>query len=151
MQVVFTQNHGSSRADDIKTVKPGYARYLLRYGVADIATPDLVEAAEKRQEERRIALAAEQEKMREVAQGLSEIVLEFTEKANEEGHLFGSVAEVAIAEQLSEKAKIEITKDQVRLGGHLKEVGEHSVKIQLVDGVAAQVKVVVTAEGGEEA
>lgn len=146
MLVVFSQNHGSSKTDAVKEVKSGYGRYLLRYGMAEVATPELAAEAEKRQEERKIALAAEQAKMKEVAAGLAAIVLEFAEKANAEGHLFGSVTEAHVAEQLSAKSKMEIAKDQVKMDSHIKHVGEHEVKVQLTDGVHAKVTVVVTSQ-----
>lgn len=144
MQVIFTQNHGSSRVDDVKNARPGYIRYLFRYGKATVATPEMVAEAESRAGERKKQIEAAQADARKVASLLSEIVLEFTEKSNTEGHLFGSVTEANIAEQLSEKSGREIKKDQVHME-HIKQVGEHTVAIHLAEGVEAKIQVQVKA------
>jgi len=144
MQVIFTQNVGSAKTDDIKNVKSGYARYLLRYNYAVIATPELIAEAEKRQAEKIKVLAEVKAKAQEVANNLKDITLEFTEKAKED-HLYGSVNEVMIAEKLLEIAKIEVKKEQVKLKSHIKTTGEHKVTIHLAEEVNATVKIVITA------
>lgn len=146
MQVIFTASHGSARVDDVRNVKPGYGRFLFRYSKATVATEDMLVEAAKRQELRQAQIAAEQADAKKLAAALEKYVLEFTEKANAEGHLFGSVSEAQIAEKLTELSKVEITKEQVRIGGHIKETGEHEVKIHLMDGVNAHVKVVIIAQ-----
>ncbi|MEI7962149.1 MAG: hypothetical protein WCI04_07475, partial [archaeon] len=93
MQVIFTANHGSSRIDDVRNVKPGYGRFLLRYGSASIATADMLAESAKRQESRQAQIAVEQADAKKLVIALEKYILEFTEKANAEGHLFGSVSE----------------------------------------------------------
>ena len=147
MKVVYTQDHGKSRTHDIRDIRLGYARYLFRYGFAVPAYPEIVSEAEKRLEERKQKALAAVAEAKEVADTFKSVVLEFIEKANEEGHLFGSVAESHIADALAAHAdvSVEVSKDQVEMD-HIKEAGEHTVSIRLADGVHASVKVVVTAE-----
>ncbi len=146
MKVIFTVADGSSKVDDIKEVKDGYARHLIHFEKAMVATPELIEQAEVRAVERIKKLKEIQAKAKEVAREIESkgIVLEFTEKADGI-HLYGSVTEVMIAEAFTKEAKVEIKKDQVRIGEHLKETGEHDIKIHLVDGVNVNIKVNVIA------
>lgn len=145
MQVVFTKPHGSAREFDIRTVRDGYALFLLKYSYADIATKSLVESAQKKLDERKRKLDEEISAAQVIAAKLSAITLEFAEKANEDGHLFGSITEAMVAEKLTEALGSEVKKDQVRMGDHLKEVGDHDVNIYFIDTVTAPVKVSVTA------
>ena len=146
MKVIFTVADGSSKVDDIKEVKDGYARHLIHFEKAMVATPELIEKAELRAAERIKKLKEIQAKAKEVAKEIESkgIVLEFTEKADGI-HLYGSITEIMIAEAFTKAAKVEIKKDQVRIGEHLKETGEHEVKIHLADGVNVNIKVNVIA------
>jgi large subunit ribosomal protein L9 len=146
MQVIFTENTGSARADDIKNVKPGYARYLLFYGKAVPASEDAVIEAKKRQEERVKKLAEIKKQAEEVALSLQGKTLSFTEKANEEGGLFGAINEQMIVDALLSKLKIEATKDQVKILEPIKTVGTHSFSLHLAEGVNVNISVEVTAE-----
>ncbi|MBT4936854.1 50S ribosomal protein L9 [Candidatus Peregrinibacteria bacterium] len=145
MQVIFTQDTGSAKKDDMKKVKPGYLRYLLRYGKALPATEKLISQAEVRRAERIKALQASQAEAKELADSLKDLVVEFTEKADGE-HLYGSVSEQSIADKLKEMNKLELKKDQVKMKEHIKTTGEHTVTLHLMEGVDVKVKVSVTAE-----
>ena len=67
-------------------------------------------------------------------------------KANEQGHLFGSVGEYDIAENLR-KQGFEISDDMVQLSEHIKQVGTHEVTLKIASGLTAGVNVVVVSEG----
>ncbi len=146
MKVIFTEADGSSKIDDIKEVKDGYARHLIHFEKALIATPELIADAETRMAEKIKKIKEIQKQAKEVAKEIEKkgIILEFTEKADGI-HLYGSITEVMIAEAFTKAAKVEIKKDQVRIGEHLKETGEHNIKIHLVDGVNVKIKVNVIA------
>ena len=61
-------------------------------------------------------------------------------KANDEGHLYGSVGASEIVTALKQ-AEFTITADQVRLEGPLKELGLYTVKIHLHQEIEADLKV----------
>ena len=61
-------------------------------------------------------------------------------KANDEGHLYGSVGAPEIVGALKQ-AEFSITADQVRLEGPLKELGLYTVKIHLHQEIEADLKV----------
>lgn len=134
---------------DVVDVKDGYARnYLLPYGVATVPTEanikSLAEAKAKGIEERKIAA----EKLQHIADAVDGAEAVVSAKANEMGHLFGSVTAKEIAENLREQG-FEITDSMVRLGEHIKEVGTHEVKLRMAEDVNAKVSVVVVSADAE--
>ncbi|MGA2888124.1 MAG: 50S ribosomal protein L9 [Terracidiphilus sp.] len=81
---------------------------------------------------------------------LEPIVLDFTRKSGEAGHLFGSVTSADIAAALDAKG-FEVDRRKILLDEPLKTVGETSVAIKLHREVTAHIKVKVLAEATEEA
>jgi len=129
---------------DVVEVKPGYARnYLLPYGIATVPTEGniraLAEAKAKKAQERKLAYE-QLERASEAVEGAEAVI---AAKANEQGHLFGSVGERDIAANLREQG-FEIADDMVVLSsGHIKEVGSQEITIKLAVDLKATVNVVV--------
>ncbi len=132
---------------DKVSVKPGYARnYLVPQGKAKPATPEnLKEFEARRAELERVAaeaLAAAQSR----AEKISVLSLEIAHQAGEEGKLFGSVTGAEIAKCISD-AGVEVAKSEVRLpNGPLRELGEHTVALQLHTDVTTEVALQIVAE-----
>src|SRR5687768_3368064 len=89
---------------EIVRVRSGYARnYLLPRKLAVEATTGNVKGIEQE----RAALLKKEAKERSTAeaqsQQMSSIVLEFKRKAGEQGHLYGSVTSMDLAEALQER------------------------------------------------
>ena len=131
---------------DVVEVNDGYARnYLLpqNKGVvpSEANIKALAEAKAKRAEERKLA----QEQLVRVAEkvGGAEVVL--AAKANEQGHLFGSVGEHDIADNLR-KQGFEVSDDMVQLAEHIKEVGTHEISLKVSTDLTATINVVVVSE-----
>lgn len=132
---------------DIVEVKDGYARnYLLPQGLAVVpsegAIRSLAEEKARRAEARRLV---RQEKERLIA-SLEGVEVSLTAKANEQGHLFGSVSETDIAESLQRQG-FAVTSEMVQLDAHIKEVGTREVVIKAASDLKATVRVIVAAEG----
>jgi len=136
---------------DVVEVKKGYARnFLLPQGLAVPVTEVAVRAVQKEKaqqaEQRRLA-QAQLEKIAAEVNGAEVTVMA---RANEQGHLFGSVTEAEVAAALVEKG-FEIQRKQVAMGEHIRQLGAHEVALRLADGIKAQVTVhVVPAHGGAE-
>lgn len=129
------------RIGDVITVKPGYARnYLLPLGFAVPVTKanrEEIEAA------REMALAEERarvETLKETATKLAEASVTIEGRANDEGHLFGSVTATQVADALRQKGFPVETK-AVRLDAPLKEIGVFDVDIHLHADVTTKTKV----------
>jgi large subunit ribosomal protein L9 len=134
MQVVLkTSVEHLGQAGEIKTVKSGYARnYLLPHGLAVPATSaTLVQAAaqKKKLEQQEIQ---RQESLRNVAASLKDQTITIKAKANDEGHLFGSVDRADIVRALAERELKEVTPEAIDLPTPLKTLG--TVTVHLVVG-----------------
>jgi large subunit ribosomal protein L9 len=126
---------------DVVEVRPGYAtNYLLPQGLAVIASDH-----HKRMVEKHKAKLAEIQKQRlaglqVLADQIAEQSLTIEAKANDEGHLYGSVGAPEIVAGLK-KVNITIGTDQVRLEGPLKELGLYTVKVHVGQEIDAELKV----------
>jgi large subunit ribosomal protein L9 len=132
---------------DVVNVKDGYARnYLLPQGLAAVPTEKKIQAmAEekaRRNEQRRLV----RQQLEKLAEAVSDTLVEITSNANDLGHLFGSVTERDIAEQLRLKG-FEIKDTMVRLtNGHIKEVGTYEVSLKIAQDLRAGIQVKVISE-----
>jgi large subunit ribosomal protein L9 len=84
-----------------------------------------------------------------VAEQLDGMVLSFTARASETGKLYGSINTQMIAESITEKTDVEITRNQVYTQP-LRTLGEHTVQIRLTVDLIPEVTVIVNSEGEEE-
>ena len=126
---------------DVVTVKRGYAlNYLLPQGLATVANDHHKRMVEKHRSRLLEIEKARLASLRQVADAIAKQSITIEANANEEGHLYGSVAASEITSALK-AAGFHITSDQVRLEGPLKELGLYTVKIQLHQQVGAEVKV----------
>ncbi len=131
---------------DVVEVKNGYARnYLLPQGVGIVPTDanikSLADAKASASAERRVA----HDRLAQVVEAVEGAEVVVASKANEQGHLFGSVSQHEIADNLRGQG-FEITDDMVRIGEHIKEVGTHEVKVRVAAELSATISVVVVSQ-----
>lgn len=136
---------------DVVTVKRGYAlNYLLPQGLATVANDHHKRMVEKHRSRLLEIEKARLASLRQVADAIAKQSITIEANANEEGHLYGSVTAAEITSALK-AAGFHITSDQVRLEGHLKELGLYTVKIHLHNEIEAELKVwVVPTVTGDE-
>jgi len=140
------------RCGDVVRVTPGYARnFLMPRKLATAATEE-----NKKQIARRAARLAAEEAARigeitSAVEALSQLSVTTSMKADEGGHLYGSVNAATVAELCAATGSAVEEKD-VRLdGGPLKVVGEHKVRIHVHGDHYAEITVVVEAEAEAQA
>ena len=145
MRVIFLQNiKGVAQIGDIKNVADGYARnFLLPKKLAQAANANSVKMAETLKSKREKQYETDKTGSLELAKALDGLTLEFTEDANDEGHLYGSVNEKKIVHALKEKG-INIKEEYINLPQHLKTVGEHEVELDLHPEVKSKIKVIIS-------
>ena len=135
---------------DIKNVADGYARnFLFPKKLAKLATDTALKEVDSLKKKREAIQGLEKENANKLAEQLKDVVLEFTRKATKTGKLFSSVTKENIAETLSKQVGFKIEPDSVNLDeheDHIKQLGEHLVKVKLAPDVMAEVKVKVSAE-----
>jgi large subunit ribosomal protein L9 len=136
---------------DVVKVADGYGRnFLLPRKLALQATDANKAVIEQMKFAAARRSASEKAQAEELAGKLEPVVLSFTRKSGEAGHLFGSVTSADIAAELANKG-VEVDRRKIVLNEPLKSVGEFSVAIKLHREVTAHVKVQVVAEAGSEA
>jgi large subunit ribosomal protein L9 len=131
-------------------VADGYARnYLLPRKLAMQATDTNKAVIEQMKASAARRSATEKAQAEELVTKLEPVVLSFTRKSGEAGHLFGSVTSADVATGLAAQG-FEIDRRKIQLGEPLKSVGEFTVAIKLYREVTAHIKVNVVAEAGAE-
>ena len=134
---------------DVIEVKDGYARnYLVPQGIATVPTEAnikaLAEEKTKRVQERKLV----HEQAERAAQAVSGAEAVIAAKANEQGHLFGSVSERDIAANLRDQG-FEIADKMVQLRDHIKEIGVHEVALKIAADLTVTVNVIVVSESAD--
>jgi large subunit ribosomal protein L9 len=148
MQIILMEKMANlGQLGDVVKVKNGYARnFLIPQGKAKRAT----ESNKAEFEVRRAELqAAEQAKIAEAQAGADKInglTVQIAQKAGVDGKLFGSVTNADIVAALAVQG-FTLDKSQVRMPeGHLKQVGDYPISIDLHSDVAAHITVSVLGE-----
>ena len=132
---------------DLVKVKAGFGRnYLVPQGKAAPATKDNLVKFEARRAELEAAAAGRLGQAQARETGLTDVVVEITANASEEGNLYGSIGPREVASAVSDLGH-EITKSEVIMGeGPIRTVGEFDVVVSLHADVDTHVKVIVVAE-----
>ena len=126
---------------DIVRVKPGYARnYLLPQGLATVATEHNKRMVEKHKIRVKELQVQRLKELRKLAEAIGKYSVTLEAKANQDGHLYGSIAPSDISRSL-QAAGFVVKPDHVKLEGALKELGMYTVKIQMSADVETEVKV----------
>jgi len=145
--IILKENiDGLGTIGDVVSVKAGYARnFLLPKGLASAANERNVKELDHQKRQ----LARKLEKVTKDAEGvkarIEKVVCAFTQRASEEGKLFGSVTSMDLETKLKD-AGVEIDRKKIQLSEPIKSLGEHIVPVKLDAGVIAELKVLVSAE-----
>jgi large subunit ribosomal protein L9 len=135
---------------EVVKVADGYARnFLLPRKLAMQATAANKAVIEQMKAAAARRSASEKAQAEELVTKLEPLVLSFTRKAGEAGHLFGSVTSSDIAAELAAQGH-EVDRRKIQLGDPIKSVGDFKVAIRLHREVTAHVTVKVQAEAEEK-
>ena len=152
MEVILKEDvlHLGNRGDLVK-VADGYGRnFLLPRKLALQATAANKAVVEQMKTAAARRSASEKAQAEELVTKLEPLVLSFTRKSGEAGHLFGSVTSADIAADLATKG-FEVDRRKIQLDEPLRSLGDFSVAIKLYRDVTAHLKVKVLSEATTEA
>jgi large subunit ribosomal protein L9 len=136
---------------EVVKVADGFGRnYLLPRKMAMQATAANKAVIEQMKAAAERRSATEKAQAEQLVTKLDPVVLSFTRRSGEAGHLFGSVTSADIAAEL-EKQGFEVDRRKIQLGEPLKSLGEYRIAIRLHREVTARVTVKVLAEVEEGA
>jgi large subunit ribosomal protein L9 len=131
-------------AGEAVDVSPGYLRnYLVPRKLAQPATKAALDEAERRREATERAEREAAERAGETASLLSKTVLTITQRAGEDGRLYGSVTTKEIAEAIAEARGVRVDRRKIRLDQPIHEIGTYLVEVELGGGAVAKVKTIV--------
>jgi large subunit ribosomal protein L9 len=151
MEVILKEDVANlGHRGDVVKVADGYGRnFLLPRKMALQATDANKAVIEQMKASSARKSASEKAVAEALVAKLEPIVLSFTRKTGEGGHLFGSVTSADIAAELETKG-IEVDRRKIQLADPLKSIGDFTVNIKLHREVVAHLQVKVLAEATEE-
>jgi large subunit ribosomal protein L9 len=151
MEVILKEDVANlGHRGDVVKVADGYGRnFLLPRKLALQATLANKKQIDEMKASAARRSAAEKVVAEEQAAKLAPIVLVFTRKSGENGHLFGSVTSSDIAVELAAQG-FEIDRRKITLNEPIKALGNFEVSIKLHKEVSAPVKVKVLGEAVAE-
>jgi large subunit ribosomal protein L9 len=128
---------------DVVDVAQGYAtNYLIPQGIAVLPTQTNLKSLAKQKEKRTQQRLLERKRLEELAKAVQEAEAVVAAKANQQGHLFGSVSPNNIAENLRDQG-FDVDDQVVQLPQHIKQVGTHPVTLKFAEDLTATINVVV--------
>jgi large subunit ribosomal protein L9 len=146
MQAILLQEvDGLGKAGNVVNVTRGYLRnYLLPRKLAELATASRIAEVERRMEAERAALAKRAAEAEQIADLLNRTILTLKAKAGGDGRLFGSITSQDIADAIKEARQIDIDRHDITIDPPIRQTGTYTVPVQVVSGVVAEVKTIVS-------
>jgi len=142
MKIILLQDvKNIGKKGQIKDVSDGYARnFLLARNLAMVASPGAIAHVQADQTKMAAQESQREHELKKIAENLNgkKIVLKVRAKDNK---LFGSISAKEIANQI-EKIGFHIPEKSIAIG-HIKELGEYEVKIELDRDISATIKLSV--------
>jgi large subunit ribosomal protein L9 len=139
------------KVGDVVEVSPGYARnFLLPKGLAVEPTPWNIQKIEVRRKEFERVERERRDQQEALIKQLEGVEVTLERKANEQGHLFGSVSATDIAKSLQAQG-FNINPDDVNLPGKLDRIEKYTVKISFASDLNTDLKVWVAPDAESKA
>ena len=134
------------RVGDVVEVSPGYARnYLLPRGLAVQPTANNVKKVELRRKEIERQERERREQQERMIQQLSAVEVHLERRANEQGHLFGSVTATDVAKGLQAQG-FNVLPEDINLPGRLDRIDTYTVQVKFAEDLTTDLKVWVNAD-----
>ncbi len=131
---------------DVVEVNNGYARnYLLPQGLAKIVTENSIRAIAEEKTKRAEQRIKESKRLEDATIAVDGAEAVVAARANEQGHLYGSISAEQIAANLREQG-FQVANEVVQLPEHIKQVGTHAITLKFAGNLTATVNLVVVPE-----
>src|SRR5438105_13243525 len=139
------------KVGDVVEVSAGYARnYLLPKDLAVEPTANNVKKIEARRKEIERLEAEKRAQQAELIAKLQGVEVTLERRANEQGHLFGSVSATDIAKSLQAQG-YEVDPDDVLLPGKLDQINNYTVRVKFAEDLETELKVRVEPDADSKA
>jgi large subunit ribosomal protein L9 len=135
------------RAGDVKKVADGFGRnFLLPQKLAVLATPGAMKTSEKVRAQGEIKRTALNSELKDLADHINGVVLDFAVKAGETGKLYGSITTQDVATGIQEQTRYEVKRQQIDMQP-IRELGEYKAHVRLTLDLMPEIKIIVHREG----
>jgi large subunit ribosomal protein L9 len=139
------------KVGDVVEVSAGYARnYLLPNDLAVQPTAGNVKKIEERRKEIEKQEREKREQQAALIKQLETVEVTLERRANEQGHLFGSVTATDIAKALQAQG-YNIEPDDISLPGKLDRIEKYNVRVSFAEDLATEIKVWVAPDAESKA
>ena len=129
------------KVGDVVEVSPGYARnFLLPKDLAVQPTAGNIKKVEERRKEVEKQERERREQQAALIKTLEGVEVTLERRANEQGHLFGSVSATDIAKSLQAQG-YNIEAGDINLPGKLDQINNYTVQVKFAEDLAADIKV----------
>ncbi|MDI6717543.1 MAG: 50S ribosomal protein L9 [Patescibacteria group bacterium] len=150
MKIIFLKDiKGGGKQFEVKEVKEGYARnFLLPKKLAKIATDEEIKSLNDKKatlEKKQAELKIQFEK---ITKDISGMEFYFYPKIGKKQEVFGSVNKSDIEEAVIKKIPLNL-RDEINISANvrtIKDLGEHTVKINFGHGLQTSIKVILNQE-----
>ena len=145
MKVILKQDvKGQGKKGELVNVSDGYARnFLFPRGLAAEADAQAMNELKNREESIRHHAEMEKKAAQETAAKLKGQTLKLTARAGQGGKLFGSVTTKEEAEELGRQFGVTVDKRKIAMND-IKAFGSYTAEIKLLQGITAEITVMVT-------
>lgn len=147
MKIILKKNYENlGKAGDIVNVKDGYFRnYLGPNSIAIAYSKGAAKQIEMLKSRAKKFADEKREKLLYLKDQLEKQEISFTRKVAEGGRLFGSITNIDIFKELSER-NFDIDKKAIKLEEHLKMVGEYRIPVELTKDIVAELNIEIKEE-----
>lgn len=148
MKVILLQDvKGTGKKDQIVEAADGFARnYLFPRKLAKPATSEAVNTVMSQRSAERHREEVRRNEAEATARNLKGKVLQLTVKGGQNGKLYGAVTNDLIATALKEQFDIDIDKRRIEIDAPIRQTGQHTVILKLMQGISAKLIVNVRSE-----
>ena len=123
---------GVGQKYEVKNVADGYANnFLIPKKLAEYASPEAVKKAETLKAANVAEIEIREKLTEKQIEMLKGVKITLNKKSNEKGHLFEKIHPQEISQALKEQAKIEIDPEFLSFEKPIKEIGEHTVSVEV--------------------
>lgn len=134
------------RKYDIKDIAEGYAvNMLIPKGLVRAATKSAIAEVEKVKSNDLASKQIQNELLLKNLEVIKNLTIAVKEKANDKGHLFAGITREVLAEEIFKSARLKVDPESIKINKPIKEVGEHIIKLEILDK-KAEFKLVVEAK-----
>jgi len=129
------------KVGDVVEVSPGYARnYLIPNDLALQPTPGNIKKVEERRKEIEKIERERRDQQAALLKTLEGVEVTLERRANDQGHLFGSVSATDISKALQAQG-FNIEPDDINLHGKLDRIEKYTVRIKFAEDLETDLKV----------